>query len=67
MHGLLTGSRLLTLSGVIARGVYGEYGNARVDAKVNAYLESGELPTGNQTCRQPAPSSSRSVPQNIDS
>ncbi|WP_328439279.1 alpha/beta hydrolase [Streptomyces sp. NBC_00444] len=52
MHGLLTGSRLLTLQGAIVHGVFGEYGNACVDAKVNAYLESGRLPTGNPTCRK---------------
>lgn len=50
MHRLLTGSRLLTLH-AIAHGVYGEYGSPCVDAKVNAYLATGELPTGNVTCR----------------
>ncbi|WP_106396295.1 alpha/beta hydrolase [Actinocorallia populi] len=50
-HRALTGSRLLTLAGTIAHGVYGEYGNACVDAKVNAYLESGRLPAENPTCR----------------
>ncbi|MEV6168326.1 alpha/beta hydrolase [Streptomyces sp. NPDC051954] len=50
MHRLLTGSRLLTLHGAIGHGVYGTYGNACVDAKVNAYLESGRLPDGNPAC-----------------
>ncbi|GAB2595779.1 alpha/beta hydrolase [Streptomyces capparidis] len=53
MHRLMTGSRLLTLRGAIAHGVYGEYGDACVDAKVNAYLESGTLPAGNVTCHKP--------------
>ncbi|WP_212670978.1 alpha/beta hydrolase [Streptomyces sp. A2-16] len=46
MHRLLTGSRLLTLDGVIAHGVYGVYGDACVDGTVNAYLASGRLPPG---------------------
>ncbi|MGP4024150.1 alpha/beta hydrolase [Actinomadura sp. 3N407] len=53
MHRLMTGSGLLTLRGTIAHGIYGEYGNACIDAKVNAYLESGTLPTGHLTCRKP--------------
>lgn len=52
MHRLLTGSRLLTLDGVIAHGVYGEYGDACVDGTVNAYLASGRLPAGDPTCRK---------------
>ncbi|MFF5523178.1 alpha/beta hydrolase [Streptomyces coeruleorubidus] len=52
MHHLLPNSRLLTLAGTIAHGVYGEYGNTCVDGKVNAYLESGRLPTGNPTCQK---------------
>ncbi|MGW4409716.1 alpha/beta hydrolase [Nonomuraea sp. NPDC004702] len=51
MHRALTGSRLLTLRGAIAHGIYGEYGNACVDAKVNAYLATGALPATDQTCR----------------
>jgi pimeloyl-ACP methyl ester carboxylesterase len=50
MHQLMTGSRLLTLRGAIAHGIYGEYGNACIDAKVNAYLESGTLPTRALAC-----------------
>ncbi|MFI6080362.1 alpha/beta hydrolase [Streptomyces sp. NPDC051217] len=52
MHRLLTGSRLLTVRGVIGHGMYGEYGNACVDAEVNAYLESGDLPTEDPNCRK---------------
>ncbi|MFC7565105.1 alpha/beta hydrolase [Actinomadura namibiensis] len=51
MHRALTGSRLLTLRGVTAHGIYGTYGNACVDAKVNAYLATGALPATNPTCR----------------
>ncbi|MGW2155906.1 alpha/beta hydrolase [Nonomuraea sp. NPDC001699] len=51
MHRALTGSRLLTLRGVTAHGIYGEYGDACVDAKVNAYLATGALPATDQTCR----------------
>ncbi|MFI0481829.1 alpha/beta hydrolase [Actinomadura sp. 9N215] len=50
MHRALTGSRLLTLRNTIAHGIYGEYGNPCVDAKVNAYLATGALPTANPTC-----------------
>ena len=57
MHHLLTGSRLLTLEGAIAHGVYGEYGDACVDGTVNAYLVSGRLPAGDPTCRNRQPTS----------
>lgn len=50
MHRALTGSRLLTLRGVTAHGIYGEYGDACVDAKVNAYLATGVLPAADPTC-----------------
>ncbi|MET0424502.1 MAG: alpha/beta hydrolase [Actinoplanes sp.] len=50
MHRALTGSRLLTLRGVTAHGIYGEYGNTCVDAKVNAYLTSGVLPKADLSC-----------------
>jgi hypothetical protein len=39
LHRLMTGTRLLTLREAIAHGIYGEYGNACVDARVNAYLD----------------------------
>ena len=47
---LMTGSRLLTLRGVIAHGIYGEYGSTCVDDTVNDYLASGHLPRTNPTC-----------------
>ncbi|MET9344667.1 alpha/beta hydrolase [Nonomuraea sp. NPDC003804] len=50
MHRALTGSRLLTLRGTTAHGIYGEYGNACVDAKVNAYLATGTLPAADPIC-----------------
>lgn len=50
LHRLMTGSRLLTLRGVIAHGIYGEYGNACVDNTVNAYLASGHLSRTDLTC-----------------
>ncbi|MCQ0017560.1 alpha/beta hydrolase [Actinomadura madurae] len=50
MHRALTGSRLLTLRGTIAHGIYGEYGNACVDAKVNSYLATGVLPATDPVC-----------------
>ncbi|TYK53208.1 alpha/beta hydrolase [Actinomadura decatromicini] len=50
MHRALTGSRLLTLRGVTAHGIYGEYGNACVDTEVNAYLATGVLPAADPTC-----------------
>ncbi|MFH9419268.1 alpha/beta hydrolase [Streptomyces sp. NPDC017529] len=50
LHGLLPGSRLLTLKGAKRHGIYGAYGNACVDAKVNRYLATGELPAGDETC-----------------
>ncbi len=53
LHQQMTGSRLLTLRGAIAHGIYGAYGNDCVDLKVNAYLESGTLPTKGLTCRKP--------------
>ncbi|MDX6740220.1 alpha/beta hydrolase [Actinocorallia sp. A-T 12471] len=51
MHRALTGSRLLTLRDTTAHGIYGEYGNPCVDAKVNAYLASGVLPATDPVCR----------------
>ncbi|MFI6390043.1 alpha/beta hydrolase [Nonomuraea sp. NPDC050540] len=50
MHRALTGSRLLTLRGATGHGIHGEYGDARVDAKVNAYLATGTLPATDPTC-----------------
>lgn len=50
MHRSLTGSRLLTLRNTTAHGIYGEYGNPCIDAKVNAYLTTATLPPTDQTC-----------------
>lgn len=43
---------MAVLSGAIAHGIYGEYGDACIDAKVNAYLRSGTLPTRDLTCQK---------------
>ncbi|WP_326770787.1 alpha/beta hydrolase (plasmid) [Streptomyces sp. NBC_01591] len=43
-------SRLLTVEGARQHGLYGEYGNACVDERVNAYLRTGRLPTHDLTC-----------------
>ncbi|MFJ9828869.1 alpha/beta hydrolase [Streptomyces sp. NPDC101160] len=50
LHGLLPSSRLVTLQGVNSHGLYGFYGNACVDAAVNAYLGTGRLPQADLTC-----------------
>ncbi|MFF7652717.1 alpha/beta hydrolase [Streptomyces sp. NPDC007983] len=43
-------SRLLTVDGARQHGLYGEYGNACVDERVNAYLRTGRLPAHDLTC-----------------
>ncbi|MFI6316567.1 alpha/beta hydrolase [Nonomuraea sp. NPDC050556] len=53
MHRALTGSRLLTLRGATAHGIYGEYGNACVNTKVNAYLATGALPADSVCTPEP--------------
>ncbi|RFS84044.1 alpha/beta hydrolase [Actinomadura spongiicola] len=50
MHRVMTGSRLLTLRDTTAHGIYGEYADPCVDAKVNTYLATGTLPTTDQSC-----------------
>ncbi|MGK5730248.1 alpha/beta hydrolase [Streptomyces sp. URMC 124] len=50
LHGMLPGSKLITLKGANQHGVYLEYGNACVDRQVNAYLATGELPASDRTC-----------------
>ncbi|GHF76448.1 alpha/beta hydrolase [Kitasatospora xanthocidica] len=50
LHGMLPGSRLLTLRGADQHGLYGTYGNACVDDAVNAYLAAGRLPEADLTC-----------------
>ncbi|MFH8367019.1 alpha/beta hydrolase [Streptomyces sp. NPDC018031] len=54
LHRLLPGSKLITLRGANQHGVYGEYGNACVDDKVNRYLATGRLPARDQSCTQQA-------------
>ncbi|MGA5129964.1 alpha/beta hydrolase [Streptomyces olivoreticuli] len=53
LHGMLPGSRLITLKGANQHGVYGYYGNTCVDAQVNSYLATGELPANDRTCVKP--------------
>ncbi|MFE6403518.1 alpha/beta hydrolase [Streptomyces alboflavus] len=50
LHGMLPSSKLITLKGANRHGIYGYYGNACVDARVNAYLDSGKLPGKDLTC-----------------
>ncbi|MFI6155607.1 alpha/beta hydrolase [Kitasatospora sp. NPDC051170] len=50
LHGMLPGSRLLTLQGANQHGLYGIYGNACVDDTVTAYLATGRLPRTDATC-----------------
>ncbi|MFF8652701.1 alpha/beta hydrolase [Streptomyces huasconensis] len=45
-----TRSRLVTVPGANQHGVYGDYGNACVDGRVNAYLATGKLPARDLTC-----------------
>ncbi|MGG8406881.1 alpha/beta hydrolase [Streptomyces sp. 12297] len=54
LHDQLPGSRLVTLEGANRHAVYGLYDNACVDAEVNAYLATGELPARDRTCVKPA-------------
>jgi pimeloyl-ACP methyl ester carboxylesterase len=50
MHRALAGSRMITLQGVRTHGVYLFRGSACVDGAVNAYLDSGVLPTHDLSC-----------------
>ncbi|MFH9616626.1 alpha/beta hydrolase [Streptomyces pratensis] len=43
-------SRLLTVVGARQHGLYGEYGSACVDGRVNDYLRTGRLPARDLTC-----------------
>ncbi|WP_327358888.1 alpha/beta hydrolase [Streptomyces sp. NBC_01304] len=43
-------SRLLTVRGARQHGLYGEYGNACVDKRVNDYLRTGRLPAHDLSC-----------------
>ncbi|KNB53157.1 alpha/beta hydrolase [Streptomyces caatingaensis] len=50
LRSLLPSSRLLTVGGADHHGLYGEYGNACVDRRVNAYLSTGRLPASDTAC-----------------
>jgi TAP-like protein len=50
MHQALTGSRLLTLTGVRTHGVYLFQANPCIDDTVAAYLNTGTLPGQDATC-----------------
>ncbi|MFJ3216727.1 alpha/beta hydrolase [Kitasatospora sp. NPDC086801] len=50
LHGMLPGSRLVTLDGAFQHATFGVYGNACVDDSVNAYLATGRLPGTDRTC-----------------
>jgi pimeloyl-ACP methyl ester carboxylesterase len=50
MHAALTGSRMITLQGVGAHGVYLFESSACVDDAVNNYLDTGGLPATDTTC-----------------
>ncbi|MFE7330572.1 alpha/beta hydrolase [Streptomyces sp. NPDC057565] len=50
MHKQWPSSRLLTVNGARQHGLYGEYGNACVDERVNTYLRTGRLPTQDPIC-----------------
>jgi pimeloyl-ACP methyl ester carboxylesterase len=52
MHRALHGSRMITLDHVRTHGVYLFRGAACVDESVNAYLNTGVLPGGDQRCTE---------------
>jgi pimeloyl-ACP methyl ester carboxylesterase len=52
MHQDLSGSRMITLAGARDHGVYLLRGNSCVDAAVNAYLDTGNLPAADLTCSE---------------
>ena len=52
MHRALRGSRMITLDHVRTHGVYLFRGAACVDEPVNAYLNTGVLPGGDQHCTE---------------
>jgi hypothetical protein len=52
MHRALTGSRMITLDGVRDHGVYLFRGATCVDTAVNAYLDTGNLPSTDLTCTE---------------
>ncbi|MFF9003963.1 FAD-binding protein [Streptomyces achromogenes] len=50
VHEQWPSSRLLTVAGARQHGLYGEYGNACVDERVNVYLRTGRLPADDPAC-----------------
>jgi pimeloyl-ACP methyl ester carboxylesterase len=52
MHQDLSGSRMITLDGARDHGVYLFRGSSCVDTAVNAYLDTGNLPTADLTCSE---------------
>jgi pimeloyl-ACP methyl ester carboxylesterase len=50
MHHALAASRMITLQGVRTHGVYLFHGSACVDGAVNAYLDTGVLPSADMSC-----------------
>ncbi|MGW3949463.1 alpha/beta hydrolase [Streptomyces sp. NPDC004752] len=64
-HRRWPGSRLVTLRGADQHAVFGVFGSACVDGRVNAYLATGRLPAKDVTCARDQgtapPSSARSV------
>jgi len=55
LHRLMTGSRLLTLSGARIHAVYPRYDDGCVNGAVNDYLRTGVLPATDPVCGTPAP------------
>jgi pimeloyl-ACP methyl ester carboxylesterase len=52
LHRALTGSRMIVLAGARTHGVYLFRGASCVDKAVDAYLDSGRLPTSDRTCSE---------------
>ncbi|AYG81430.1 Tripeptidyl aminopeptidase [Streptomyces hundungensis] len=53
LHRLLPSSGLLTVEGANRHGLYGRYGSACVDDRVNTYLSTGTPPPDTPTCPTP--------------
>lgn len=51
LHRAMSGSRLITLPGVRAHGLFSRYPNGCMENAVNTYLRDGVLPSGDLTCR----------------
>jgi pimeloyl-ACP methyl ester carboxylesterase len=52
LHRLMTGSRMLTLSGARIHAVYPRYDDSCVNDAVNAYLRTGVLPATDPVCER---------------